>query len=54
MIGITLSEVEIEIAKRVSLERANDEGEDEDGFIRLGKGKVKFLVLDAEINRGSF
>ncbi|KAK8910372.1 hypothetical protein ACHAPC_008996 [Botrytis cinerea] len=54
VIGIALSEAEIRIARRVSIGEADGENEGEDGFIRLGKGKVKFMVLDAEMIEETF
>lgn len=53
--GITISTTQVEMATRLTkTEAANDDPElknlepDEDGFFRLGKGKVKFIELDAE------
>jgi len=50
--GITISTKQVEIAKRLTKTEADkevpDAKEDADGFFTLGKGKVKFLELDAE------
>jgi SAM-dependent methyltransferase len=57
--GITISGKQVEIAKRLTLAEAkksssstspdvDEPQEDADGFIALGKGKVKFIELDAE------
>ncbi|KAF7939974.1 uncharacterized protein EAE98_000101 [Botrytis deweyae] len=54
VIGIALSDAEIRIARRVSIGEADGGDEDEDGSIRLGKGKVKFMALDAEMIEETF
>lgn len=62
--GITISTKQVEIAKRLTSAEASKETtqgadaaaaaaaataeEDADGFLRLGKGKIKFMELDAE------
>ncbi|KAB5539464.1 S-adenosyl-L-methionine-dependent methyltransferase [Coniochaeta sp. 2T2.1] len=50
--GVTISGKQVEIAKRLTLAEAKkddpDAEEDSDGFFRVGKGKVKFVELDAE------
>jgi tocopherol O-methyltransferase len=54
--GITISTKQVEIAKRLTAAEASKETqgaeiaavEDADGFIKLGKGKIKFIELDAE------
>ncbi|KAH8902710.1 S-adenosyl-L-methionine-dependent methyltransferase [Coniochaeta sp. PMI_546] len=50
--GITISTKQVEIAKRLTKAEASketpDAEEDAEGFFKLGKGKVKFIELDAE------
>jgi tocopherol O-methyltransferase len=50
--GITISTKQVEIAKRLTKAEAGketpDAEEDAEGFFKLGKGKVKFIELDAE------
>lgn len=53
--GITISTKQVEIATRLTKSEAAkddpsmaDQGPDADGFFHIGKGKVKFLELDAE------
>ncbi|KAJ4396718.1 hypothetical protein N0V93_000939 [Gnomoniopsis smithogilvyi] len=53
--GITISTKQVEMATRLTKSEAakddktlNDQEPDADGFLRIGKGKVKFLELDAE------
>jgi tocopherol O-methyltransferase len=51
--GITISGKQVEIATRLTKAEAKKESgseiaEDADGFVKLGKGKVKFIELDAE------
>lgn len=52
--GITISTKQVEIANRLTkaeAERGQDKAEakpDADGFFNLGKGKVRFIELDAE------
>lgn len=55
--GITISTKQVEIAKRLTKAAAEKETsasgtgeavEDAEGFIQLGKGKVRFIELDAE------
>lgn len=50
--GITISTKQVEIAKRLTKADASketpDAEEDAEGFFKLGKGKVKFVELDAE------
>lgn len=50
--GITISTKQVEIAKRLTKAEASkdtpDAEEDAEGYFRLGKGKVKFIELDAE------
>lgn len=53
--GITISTTQVEIATRLTKSEAAkddpslaDQGPDADGFYHIGKGKVKFLELDAE------
>ncbi|KLU84977.1 methyltransferase [Magnaporthiopsis poae ATCC 64411] len=64
--GITISDKQVEIAKRLTVTAAEAEGAkeggtdaaavgpDADGFIALGKGKVRFMELDAEKMAGRF
>ncbi|KAK2034038.1 methyltransferase domain-containing protein [Colletotrichum zoysiae] len=52
--GITISTKQVEIANRLTKAEASKESEkseaepDSDGFFRLGRGKVRFIELDAE------
>lgn len=53
--GITISTKQVEMATRLTKSEAakddkslTDQEPDADGFLRIGKGKVKFLELDAE------
>jgi len=50
--GITISTKQVEIATRLTKAAAGGGGQDAepdaDGFLALGKGKAKFLELDAE------
>jgi len=47
--GITISGKQVQIATRLTKGEAAKEAEaDADGFIALGKGKVRFIELDAE------
>ncbi|KAF3760774.1 S-adenosyl-L-methionine-dependent methyltransferase [Cryphonectria parasitica EP155] len=53
--GITISTKQVEMATRLTKSEAakddkslTDQGPDADGFLHIGKGKVKFLELDAE------
>lgn len=50
--GITISTKQVEIAERLTKAAARSEGRDArpdaDGFVNLGKGKVRFIELDAE------
>lgn len=53
--GITISTTQVEMATRLTKSEAAkddpshaDQEPDADGFYRIGKGKVKFLELDAE------
>ncbi|KAK5654871.1 hypothetical protein OQA88_6907 [Cercophora sp. LCS_1] len=49
--GITISSKQVQIATRLTKAEASKDGEpvvDEKGFIKLGKGKVRFIELDAE------
>lgn len=53
--GITISTKQVEIAKRLTKAAAEKETpgaeetvEDAEGFVKLGKGRVKFIELDAE------
>lgn len=54
--GLTISTKQVEIAKRLTKAEASKETpegetvatEDADGFLKLGKGKIRFIELDAE------
>ena len=47
--GITISGKQVQIAKRLTAQEADGAKESEDsGVVTLGKGKVKFVELDAE------
>lgn len=54
--GITISTKQVEIAQRLTKAEASKEAsgtetaatEDADGFLKLGKGKIRFIELDAE------
>lgn len=52
--GITISTKQVEIANRLTRAKAEADGDDgstavdDDGFMRLGPGKVRFIELDAE------
>ena len=53
--GITISTKQVEIAKRLTIAEVTKEtssdgviAEGADGFVKLGKGKVRFIELDAE------
>lgn len=55
MTGITISTKQVEMATRLTKSEAAkadpslaDQAPDADGFLRIGKGRVKFLELDAE------
>lgn len=54
MTGITISTKQVEIANRLTKAEAEKELEkfeatpDHDGFVKLGRGKVRFIELDAE------
>lgn len=53
MTGITISTKQVEIANRLTKAALENEAStpavsDDDGFIKLGDGQVKFLELDAE------
>lgn len=55
MTGITISTTQVEMAVRLTKSEAAkddpalaDQQPDADGFLRIGKGKVKFIELDAE------
>jgi tocopherol O-methyltransferase len=48
VVGITISGRQVEIAQKLTLEEAEGEVADAEGFVKLGNGKIRFLELDAE------